>query len=294
MSFVYFVEFLRQTCYTRNMLNFDLQLIKKLLTHLGYLAKASVQLYDENFEGTYACTEPCNKFCQMVKCHYADRCRNSDSCAMQKVKQADGNSMHYTCHFGMKETVIKLQRGKIIYGYIVIGPMRDTRTEKQSLATIGKYCPEYGLNEKEMRNFYFKTTRFSEQKFEAVKELTLAIFEYAVNKNLITVKHNVFENTIAPYVKANLDKPLGSDELCEVFCMSEKQIYTAVVKATGMPPKKYVTAQRMLGARELIETTDEPLTDIADKVGVHDYNYFGKVFRKTFGHAPSYYRRKHK
>lgn len=276
------------------MLNFDLQLTKKLLTHLGYLTKASVQLYDENFEGTYACTEPCNQFCQMVKCHYADRCKNSDSGAMQKVKQSDDNNMHYACHFGMKEMVIKLQRGKIIYGYIVIGPMRDTRTEKQSLAAITQYCAEYGLNEKKMRDLYFKATRFSQQKYEAIKELTFAIFEYAVNKNLITVKHNVFENTIAPYIKANLDKPLNSESLCEAFCMSEKQIYTAVVKSTGIPPKKYITAQRMLGARELIENTDEPLTDIADKVGIHDYNYFGKIFRKTFGHAPSFYRRKKK
>lgn len=276
------------------MLNFDLQLTKKLLTHLGYLTKASVQLYDENFEGTYACTEPCNRFCQMVKCHYADRCKNSDSGAMQKVKQSDDNNMHYACHFGMKEMVIKLQRGKIIYGYIVIDPMRDTRTEKQSLATITQYCAEYGLNEKEMRNLYFKATRFSQQKYEAIKELTFAIFEYAVNKNLITVKHNVFENTIAPYIKANLDKPLDSESLCEAFCMSEKQIYTAVVKSTGIPPKKYITAQRMLGARELIENTDEPLTDIANKVGIHDYNYFGKIFRKTFVHAPSFYRRKKK
>ena len=276
------------------MLNFDLQLTKKLLTHLGYLTKASVQLYDENFEGTYACTEPCNQFCQMVKCHYADRCKNSDSGAMQKVKQSDDNNMHYACHFGMKEMVIKLQRGKIIYGYIVIGPMRDTRTEKQSLAAITQYCAEYGLNEKKMCDLYFKATRFSQQKYEAIKELTFAIFEYAVNKNLITVKHNVFENTIAPYIKANLDKPLDSESLCEAFCMSEKQIYTAVVKSTGIPPKKYITAQRMLGARELIENTDEPLTDIADKVGIHDYNYFGKIFRKTFGHAPSFYRRKKK
>lgn len=276
------------------MLNFDLQLTKKLLTHLGYLTKASVQLYDENFEGTYACTEPCNQFCQMVKCHYADRCKNSDSGAMQKVKQSDDNNMHYACHFGMKEMVIKLQRGKIIYGYIVIGPMRDTRTEKQSLAAITQYCAEYGLNEKKMRDLYFKATRFSQQNYEAIKELTFAIFEYAVNKNLITVKHNVFENTIAPYIKANLDKPLDSESLCEAFCMSEKQIYTAVVKSTGIPPKKYITAQRMLGARELIENTDEPLTDIADKVGIHDYNYFGKIFRKTFGHAPSFYRRKKK
>ena len=44
------------------MLQFDLKLTKKLLSHLGNLARTGVQLFDENFEGTYACTEPGSAF----------------------------------------------------------------------------------------------------------------------------------------------------------------------------------------------------------------------------------------
>lgn len=274
------------------MLNFDLDLTKKLLTHLGYLAKTSVQLYDENFEGTYACTAPGNKLCEIVKCHYSDKCMMSDSCAMQKITSSQEDNFNYLCHFGMREMAFKLHRNNVIYGYILIGPLRDTRTEKHVLHQISDYCREFGFDEKEMKDKYFKTARFSEQKFEALKELTFAVFEYALNKNLIQIKTNVFENAIAPYIKNNLGERLDSPSLCAALNMSEKQIYTATTKATGMAPKKYITAQRMQAAKNLIETTDEPLTVIANKVGIPDYNYFGKIFKATFGHSPNHFKGK--
>lgn len=276
------------------MLQFDLKLTKKLLSHLGNLAHTEVQLFDENFEGTYACTEPGSAFCNVIKCHYADRCTMSDTNALRTAKLSDAEAFHYQCHFGMTETVLKLHRNNVIYGYIISGPLRSAENEQTALKNIHEFATDFGFDEEAMRKAYFATSEFSEEKYEAICDLTFAIFEYAVNKNLITVKHNVFENAIAPYIKSNLDKPLDSESLCEVLNMSEKQIYSAVLKSTGVPPKKYITAQRMLGARELIQTTDDPLTDIAEKVGVHDYNYFGKVFRNTFGHAPSFYRNKQK
>lgn len=278
--------------YTGFMIDFDLDLTKKLLTHLGYLAKTSVQLYDENFVGTYACTSPGNKLCQMVKCHYADRCNASDSYAMQKITSTQEDNFHYSCHFGMREMVFKLHRNNVIYGYILIGPLRDTRAEKHVLHQISDYCREFGLDEKEMRDKYYKTARFSQQKFEALKELTYAVFEYAINKNLISLRTNMFENAIAPYIKNNLDQRLDAQSLCKALNMSEKQIYTATTKATGQSPKKYITSQRMQAAKNLIETTDEPLTVVAIKVGIPDYNYFGKIFKATFGHSPNYFKRK--
>lgn len=276
------------------MLQFDLKLTKELLSHLGNLAHTGVQLFDENFEGTYACTEPGSAFCNAVKCHYADRCVMSDTNALRAAKTGDEDGFHYKCHFGMTETVLKLHRNNVIYGYIISGPLRAEKDEAFALEQIRDYSTKFGVDEQTMLQAYYATSEFTEEKYQAIRDLSFAIFEYAVNKNLITIKHNVFENAIAPYIKANLDKPLDSATLCEVLNMSEKQIYSAVVRATGVPPKKYITAQRMLAARELVQTTDEPLTTIADKVGVHDYNYFGKIFRSTFGHAPSYYRNKHK
>lgn len=274
------------------MLHFDLDLTKKLLMHLGYLAKTSVQLYDENFVGTDACTEPGNQFCQIVKCNYAHRCNDSDSCALRKMMASQEDNFHYSCHFGMKEMAFKLHRNNVIYGYILIGPLRDTRAEKHILHQISDYCQKFGYNEKEMKDKYYKTAKFSEQKFEAIKELTFAIFEYALNKNLISIKTNVFENAIAPYVKNNLEQHLDSQSICKALNMSEKQIYTATTKATGLSPKKYITAQRMQAAKHLIETTDDPLTVVACKVGIPDYNYFGKIFKTTFGHSPNYFKRK--
>lgn len=276
------------------MLDFDLSLTKKLLTHLSLLADTSIQLFDEDMEPTYACTEPGNRLCQMVKCHYADRCAHSDTCALQRAQTERGDGFHYPCHFGMREMIIKLVRGNETHGYLMVGPMRDRQAEDDTLRAIRNYAAEYGTDAAEMERLYFATPAFTEEKYEAIKELAFAIFEYAINKNLIRIRHNLFETLIAPYVKSHLGQPLGSTSLCAAFHLSEKQIYSIIVKATGMSPKRYITALRMQEAKRLIQTTDEALTTIAERVGMHDYNYFGKVFKATFGHAPAFYRRKDK
>ena len=273
------------------MLDFDLSLTKKLLMHLSLLAKASIQLFDEDLEPTYACTEPGNRLCQIVKCHYADRCAASDERALRQARETEADAFHYPCHFGMREMLIKLKRGNTTHGYLMVGPFRDPAAQEETLRSICNYAASYGADASEMERLYFATPTFTEEKFEAIKELAFAIFEYAINKNLIWIKHNLFETLIAPYLKSHLDAPLDAASLCAAFHLSEKQIYSIVVKATGQSPKRYVTALRMQEAKHLIQTTDEPLTAIAERVGIHDYNYFGKLFKAAFGHAPASYRR---
>lgn len=274
------------------MLDFDLSLTKKLLTHLSLLTETSIQLFDENMEPTYACTEPGNRLCQMIKCRHADLCAASDAHALQRAKEEPGDAFHYPCHFGMREMIVKLIRGNATHGYLMVGPMRDPTAEEETLRQIRLYAAESGADVLQMEHLYRRTPVFSQEKYEAIKELAFAIFEYAINKNLIWIKHNLFETMIAPYIKSHLEQPLDSASLCAAFHLSEKQIYSIIVKATGTSPKRYITALRMQEAKHLIRTTDEPLTAIADRVGMHDYNYFGRIFKATYGHSPASYRRK--
>jgi len=274
------------------MLDFDLSLTKKLLMHLSLLTETSIQLFDEDMEPTYACTEPGNRLCQIVKCHYADRCALSDTNALKRAKEEPGDGFHYPCHFGMREMIVKLVRGNAIHGYLMVGPMRDASLEEDTLRQIRLYAAEYGADAEQMEALYRATPLFTQEKYEAIRELALAIFEYAINKNLIRIKHNLFETLIAPYLKSHLEQPLDSASLCAAFHLSEKQIYSIIVKATGTSPKRYITALRMQEAKRLIQTTDEPLTAIAERVGMHDYNYFGRIFKSVCGRSPASYRRK--
>ena len=58
-----------------------------------------------------------------------------------------------------------------------------------------------------------------------------------------------------------------------------------------MLPKKYLTAVRIEKAKFLLLETDSPVKDIANQVGIFDYNYFTKVFKAYMGTTPSHYRK---
>jgi AraC-like DNA-binding protein len=55
-------------------------------------------------------------------------------------------------------------------------------------------------------------------------------------------------------------------------------------------PHEYLTRIRMERARQLLETTPLPVTEIADKAGFANSEHFTRQFKKSFNMAPSQYR----
>lgn len=63
-------------------------------------------------------------------------------------------------------------------------------------------------------------------------------------------------------------------------------------ESTGFGFKEYLTNIRLQKAIRLLSTTDISITEIAGICGFSDGNYFGDVFRKSFGMSPRNYRRR--
>ncbi|MBQ8718811.1 MAG: AraC family transcriptional regulator, partial [Clostridia bacterium] len=62
----------------------------------------------------------------------------------------------------------------------------------------------------------------------------------------------------------------------------------------GMNPAQYKMHSKINKAKLLLRSTTEiPIEEIADGLGVYDNAYFHKVFAKTTGMTPKQYRDKH-
>ncbi|MBK9017363.1 MAG: response regulator [Saprospiraceae bacterium] len=59
---------------------------------------------------------------------------------------------------------------------------------------------------------------------------------------------------------------------------------------TGEPPNAFIRKIRLHQAKEMLETTELNISEIAYSVGFNDPNYFSRAFHKEFGKAPSEYR----
>lgn len=90
------------------------------------------------------------------------------------------------------------------------------------------------------------------------------------------------------YVLSHRDGPLPSSHaLSRKFGTNEFELKRAFKKRFGMGIYQCYTVQRLMRAKELIDHTDLPLTQVAQKSGFEEYSGFARAFKKHFGLSPA-------
>ena len=94
------------------------------------------------------------------------------------------------------------------------------------------------------------------------------------------------------WILANLDKPHTVATLASRANMSARTFARRFVEETGRTPMQWVTDQRVLYARRLLEETDLDIDRVADRSGFGTATLLRHHFRRIIGVTPSDYRRR--
>ena len=73
--------------------------------------------------------------------------------------------------------------------------------------------------------------------------------------------------------------------------LSSSYFARAFKQTTGVPPFRWLTNQRVVRAKELLQDPWRELADIAQLCGFVDQSHFTRVFSKSEGHSPGRWRR---
>lgn len=84
------------------------------------------------------------------------------------------------------------------------------------------------------------------------------------------------------------------DALAYDLCVSRAQLNRKLKAITGYTTTEYILLIRLTYARQLLDTTDMPIADIALRCGMDNASYFGSLFKKNVGMTPLQYRNKNK
>lgn len=103
-------------------------------------------------------------------------------------------------------------------------------------------------------------------------------------------KKNIMD--IIHYIEENLDKKVTLKMIADHFDMSESYLSRNFKNETGMNLISFINDKKMTMAKELLEDDRYMIKDVASMVGMEDQFYFNKVFKKSYGIAPSEYRKK--
>jgi transcriptional regulator GlxA family with amidase domain len=93
------------------------------------------------------------------------------------------------------------------------------------------------------------------------------------------------------WILSNLDKPHTVGTLADRAHMSARTFARRFVEETGTTPMQWVTDQRVLYARRLLEESDLDIDRIADRAGFGTATLLRHHFRRIIGVTPSDYRR---
>lgn len=93
------------------------------------------------------------------------------------------------------------------------------------------------------------------------------------------------------FIKNNYNRLITLDEIADSACLSKYYFERLFEKYMGVTVNNYIRELRFEKARQLLESTDMKLIDVAIEVGYSDIQALNKLFKKNLGVTPTEYRK---
>lgn len=91
-------------------------------------------------------------------------------------------------------------------------------------------------------------------------------------------------------LQESLEKPVDLERMARELPMGYSTFRKEFKRVTGEPPNQFLLNLRLNRARQLLESTNMNINEIACQTGFDSVYYFSKLFKKKNGKSPKYYR----
>ena len=270
------------------MLQIDKNKLSELLKNFNKLTGIKICVFDDERKEIACAPQNYCDFCAYIRSSKtgAAKCEECDKNGFEQCKK-NKEPYRYTCHMGLTECVAPLlHRGECV-GYMMIGQTSGNRPIDSLLA---QKADEYSLSFEKLKSLCSLIEFSEDEKISAAISIMEACAGYLYLNNFVHGTQSI-GTKIDKYIIANLQSNLSVDALCEEFKLSRAALYSSVNNAFGTTPAEYVKKRRLEEACRLLRETDIKITEIADLVGISDYNYFSKLFKKSYCISPREYRK---
>ncbi|MEZ4903025.1 MAG: AraC family transcriptional regulator [Spirosomataceae bacterium] len=101
-----------------------------------------------------------------------------------------------------------------------------------------------------------------------------------------------FVRKIDHFIEKNLDNPSFSvDEVCLELGISRSQLHRLLIEHTQLSATLYIRKIRLKKAKNLLESTNQRISEISDAVGINSHANFSKYFFEEFQLSPTDFRK---
>lgn len=106
----------------------------------------------------------------------------------------------------------------------------------------------------------------------------------------VNEKTAVLLQDVLSHIDGNYEKDITLQDIAQTFGINYSYLSQLFKKVLGLSYAEYLNKTRLTKACQLLSDTYMQITEVAEAVGIPDYHYFCKVFKKYYAMTPSQYR----
>ena len=128
----------------------------------------------------------------------------------------------------------------------------------------------------------------SDRRVQTITNLLPLLNEISIAFGLVTETeiNKSLDSRIIGYINRHLSEDITLDDICDRFYISKTHLCRIFKKATASPVGEYITAKRLVNARQLI-LSGTPPTKAYLQCGFRDYSVFYRAYKKKYCVPPS-------
>lgn len=270
---------------------FNLPELENLMKNFYTLTGIKMVLFDNEYHELFAYPNSNCAFCQCMKDHPSTRklCEQSDRHSFHTCRE-QGNLITYHCHAGLIEAAAPLIDNHTIIGYLMFGQIADVSSKEELEELVQRAFRTSGLNTNTSSDYISDIALKTGEQIQAAAKIMEACTFYVVFKETIRLQRRNFMTNMNTFLNSHLSEDLSVERITRELGISKSKLYQVCADRLGCGIAEYVRSLRIKHAKELLRTTDFPITKIAEESGFSDYNYFCRVFKKEAGMPARKYR----
>ncbi len=258
-------------------IKYDKIKLQQIVNDISILSDISIGFWDADF----------NLICRKIKSYdfcaelqnnkeIKYKCACSDNELIERCKKSRSFEEHI-CHAGLYDATIPVIKNGLIVGYVIMGRVRCDKSPSN-----------FETDNEHLKELYNAMPYFTIAKIESLKSLLQDI----LFENAITYDCDEIIDKACAYIKNNIKEDLSISSLCSKLCVSKNYLYNGFKKYLDKTINEYITDLKIEKAKYLLTETNLPVYTICEEIGINNYTYFCRLFKKITNKTPTEYRKK--
>ena len=230
-------------------------------------------------------------YCRLVRTTPAGEqgCRLCDQKAC-RLAQREGKTLVYPCHAGLIEAITPIQVNDVVVGYLLLSHIVQGVDEHAEWERARMLCAGYNIPEDTLYKAYCQLPHTPYSVLQAACDLLSISARALCQVHMARLTPGSLPERLNQFVTEHLDENLSSSRICEALRLGRTALYELSKETYGCGINEYVRRLRIQRAMELLTDTNLTNSEICQQIGIADYNYFFRIFRKQTGLTPKEYR----